>query len=384
MLKEQISAERTPEEAGKANNVVQPEHVTRQPGYRALQESRQESCKRMQECWEAQWQEFLKALQAPHSAWGNLQLSEATLGSDTKAFLASFEQVAEACRWPRGEWVARLLPALNEKAEQVFGSLEASDKDNYGKVKAAILRGDAMRREMQRQQFWQFCCQEVEDPRRVYNQLQELCCQWLKPEKHTKEQILDLLILEQFLACLPVDLRSWIQAVGPDSCSQAVALADDCLMRRREAEMRKWLGSVKEEHIDSLEAHEESLGTAHRQIYKEAKQNGSGIQCPDHSSSSLPPGQEMTEAGLTKDTEVTLHLVEQTPTELGQWSVLWQVLHEDGGDVQSPGGLLVLKSETSSHLEKEAEMSIHLPVKSERFTDQNSRRMRIKNLNTKD
>ncbi|XP_053148771.1 zinc finger and SCAN domain-containing protein 12-like isoform X2 [Hemicordylus capensis] len=371
MLKEQMLAETTPEGARKTDNVVQREHTT---GWKL------ELGKGMQERWEAQWQEFLKTLQPIHTGWGNHVMTETTPWNDTKAFLASFEHVAEACRWPRGEWAARLLPALSGEAEQAFSLLEAKDKEDYGKVKAAILRGDAMRRETQRQHFRQFCCQQVEDPRRVCSQLQELCCQWLKPEKHTKEQILELLILEQFLASLPEELQSWIRAGGPDSCSQAVALAEDFLMSQREAETGKWQGSMKEECImDSLEAEEEPLDAVQSQIYKEAKQNGSRMLCPGHSSSSLPPeGQEMTEAGLAKglmnlkETDVSLHMVEQTPIHAGQQTMFWQVLQEDGGNVQPLEGLLVPKSNITSHSPKEEELFIQSPEESEKFLGQDS------------
>ncbi|XP_053148759.1 zinc finger protein 397-like isoform X4 [Hemicordylus capensis] len=326
-----------------------------QPAWRASREGRQELGKEMQERWEAQWQGFLKTLQAPHLAWGSPQLPETTPWDDTKTFLTSFEQVAEACRWPREEWTTRLLPALSGEAEEAFSSLEARDKEDYGKVKAAILRGDAMRRETQRQHFRQFCCQQVEDPRRVCSQLQELCCQWLKPEKHTKEQILELLILEQFLASLPVEIQSWIRAGGPDSCSQAVALAEDFLMSQREAESGKWQALLEEEEkecVGSLQAKEKHPDTVQGQSYKEAKQNGdgemnllgSGVQCPSHSIALLPPErQELAEPGLTegltdlKKTGVSLHMVERTPTQPGQGTTFWKVFPEDGGTVDSSG-----------------------------------------------
>uniref|UniRef100_A0A670ZHY8 SCAN box domain-containing protein n=1 Tax=Pseudonaja textilis TaxID=8673 RepID=A0A670ZHY8_PSETE len=105
--------------------------------------------------------------------------------------------------------------------------------------------GEALRMEMQRQHFRQFCCQEVADPRRIHSQLQELCRQWLRPERRTKEQILELLILEQFLASLPPELRSWIQARRPESCSQAVALVEDFL-RSQEQTKLTWKVSIKE------------------------------------------------------------------------------------------------------------------------------------------
>ncbi|XP_077787041.1 methylenetetrahydrofolate reductase (NADPH)-like [Podarcis muralis] len=66
--------------------------------------------------------------------------------------------------WPKGEWAARLLPALRGGAEWAFGSLEASDREDYGKVKAAILRGDTTAQEKQQRQqhFRRFCYQEAE------------------------------------------------------------------------------------------------------------------------------------------------------------------------------------------------------------------------------
>ncbi|XP_063152298.1 zinc finger protein 397-like [Candoia aspera] len=193
---------------------------------------------RMEERWEAQWQEFLRTL---HPGGGNpVRMAEASPWEDPKAFLASFEQVATACRWPRGEWAARLLPALSGGVEEAFRALEAGDQEDYGKVKAAILRGEALRTEAQRQHFRQFCCQEVGDPRRIHSQLQELCRQWLRPERRTKEQILELLILEQFLASLPPELRSWIQARRPDTCSQVVALVEDFLQSQQKGPPKKY------------------------------------------------------------------------------------------------------------------------------------------------
>ncbi|XP_066473014.1 SCAN domain-containing protein 3-like [Tiliqua scincoides] len=262
----------------------------------------------MQQRWEAQWQQFL------HSAWGSPPVPDPTPWDDAKAFLASFEQVAEACRWPRGEWVAWLMPALSGEAQQAISLLEARDKEDYGKVKAAILRDGALRREAQRQHFRQFCCQELEDPRKMYVQIQALCCQWLKPERHTKEEILELLVLEQFLASLPVEAQSWIRAGGPDSCAQAVALLEDFLMSRREAEMETgtWQEPLQDLAVVFLDAQEECLDMVQGEIskeyaemFKDTKQSvdgqdsvpGIGIAHP--TLLLLPEDQDRSEAELT-------------------------------------------------------------------------------------
>lgn len=81
--------------------------------------------------------------------------------------------------------------------------------------------------EVARQRFRGFRFEEVAGPREALAQLRELCCQWLQPEVHSKEQVLELLVLEQFLGVLPQKLRLWVESQHPEDCQEAVALVED-------------------------------------------------------------------------------------------------------------------------------------------------------------
>uniref|UniRef100_A0A8D1ZI85 SCAN box domain-containing protein n=1 Tax=Sus scrofa TaxID=9823 RepID=A0A8D1ZI85_PIG len=83
------------------------------------------------------------------------------------------------------------------------------------------------RLEMFRQRFRQFGYHDTPGPREALSQLRVLCCEWLRPEIHTKEQILELLVLEQFLTILPQELQAWVQEHCPESAEEAVTLLED-------------------------------------------------------------------------------------------------------------------------------------------------------------
>uniref|UniRef100_A0A8C6ABP0 Zinc finger with KRAB and SCAN domains 2 n=1 Tax=Marmota marmota marmota TaxID=9994 RepID=A0A8C6ABP0_MARMA len=72
--------------------------------------------------------------------------------------------------------------------------------------------------------FRQFSYEDVTGPHEAFSKLWELCCRWLKPEIRSKEQILELLVIEQFLTILPEKIQVWAQKQYPESGEEAVAL----------------------------------------------------------------------------------------------------------------------------------------------------------------
>lgn len=77
-----------------------------------------------------------------------------------------------------------------------------------------------------RQNFRNFPYPDLAGPRKALNQLRELCLKWLRPEIHSKEQILELLVLEQFLTVLPGEIQARVREQQPESGEEAVVLVE--------------------------------------------------------------------------------------------------------------------------------------------------------------
>uniref|UniRef100_A0ABM5FGP6 Uncharacterized protein isoform X1 n=1 Tax=Pogona vitticeps TaxID=103695 RepID=A0ABM5FGP6_9SAUR len=351
------------EAPGKVDHIIQGTSLKEFLGQTTLQNGKLPPLERLPQLWVAQRQEFLRVLDHHHLGWENPTVAKLGPWDDAKAFLASFEQVAEACRWPRGEWAARLLPALSGEAKGAFSSLEAGDREDYEKVKAAILRIEANRMETLRQHFRQFRYQGVEDPQRIYGQLRELCHRWLKPERHSKEQILELLILEQFLAILPLEMQANVKSWDADTDSQMLVEG----FRRHSQEAKTWEWQVPLDEVSVSPS--STVETTESRIYAEAKEKinkdlcllgeANGITAPDHPNSVLPPEeQDVAEAGLAEgsvplnDVAGALDNTEWSTLNPTQGTMHWEVMQENSEDISSLGGFVIPKPEAVSQMEQ--------------------------------
>ncbi|XP_008119610.2 zinc finger and SCAN domain-containing protein 20 [Anolis carolinensis] len=213
---------------------------------------------RLAQSWEVQWHDVPKAV----PQWESPKVPKTMRWEVSKSALVPSEVASDFSPASQAEAAVILSP-------EVLRGQDTGDGQGTNTE-------DVASTEVRRQCFRLFRYKEEEGPRQVCGQLHNLCCRWLTPESCTKEQILDQLILEQFLTVLPLEMQSWVREGSPESCHQAVALAEDFLRGQQEAE--RWEGQellAPAEVSVSFSATDEAAS----ELYTEVKQevdNGDG------------------------------------------------------------------------------------------------------------
>nr|XP_044989360.1 zinc finger protein 446 isoform X1 [Jaculus jaculus]XP_044989361.1 zinc finger protein 446 isoform X1 [Jaculus jaculus] len=186
--------------------------------------------------------------------------------------------------------------------------------------------------EAARLQFRGFCYKEVAGPREALAHLRELCRQWLRPESCSKEQMLELLVLEQFLGVLPPEIQSWVRGQRPGSPEEAAALVEG--LQQDPEQLLGWITAhiLKPKMLLGVQKTEESLETHHTSETMEPAETG--------------PGEEPQDSRMDGSAQLTCTVKEEPST--------------DGQEMASPSPLLPAKS-LEGHLghEEAASTSFH-------------------------
>ncbi len=146
---------------------------------------------------------------------------------DPEAFLDLFEKTAEACGWPQMDWPVRLIPLLTGEAQLAAQQLPVQNLLVYDDLKRAILQRVGQSPEQHRQRFRSLELGENGWPFTMAHQLRDACRRWLLAGDSDVEQIIDRVVLEQFIARLPQKTAQWVQCHRPASLDLAIQLAKD-------------------------------------------------------------------------------------------------------------------------------------------------------------
>ncbi len=149
---------------------------------------------------------------------------------DPEAFVDLFEKIAEACGWARAHWSVRLIPLLTGEAQVAAQQLPVANLLAYDDLKRAILQRVGWSPEQHRQRFHSVELGDNGRPFVLAQQLRDACRKWLMAEPRDVEGVIDLVVLEQFIARLPRRTAEWVQCHHPTSLMQAIQLEEDHLV----------------------------------------------------------------------------------------------------------------------------------------------------------
>ncbi|XP_003218086.3 zinc finger protein ZFP2 [Anolis carolinensis] len=216
-----------------------------------------------EQVWEAQWQAFLKAMEPSPSHTSKPQVPETAVSEDDKSEKSSSMGPKEARD--------RYLRSFSEKIQLTQGLLHLREKSIDEETEPPSAG-------VSRRRFRQFSYPEAMDPLLVYVQLWKLCCQWLKPEKHTKVEILELVILEQFIAILPQEIQDRMKEHSPETCAQAVVLVKEFLRTQHErgSSEEQGPGLCQEVDVSFSSGRKNILENPQTKIWNIVKEGGEG------------------------------------------------------------------------------------------------------------
>ena len=123
-------------------------------------------------------------------------------------------------------WSFQLAPYLTGKAQQAYAALPPDEAKTYSTVKEAILRRYDIHEETYRQRFRKLRPKGGESPQELITRLKDLATRWARESK-SRDELLDLIVREQFLAILPEDARVAVIERQPKDCEEAGRVASN-------------------------------------------------------------------------------------------------------------------------------------------------------------
>ena len=150
-------------------------------------------------------------------------------GEDIATYLTRFERVAELLQLDLGMYAVRLGCLLTGKAAELYVSLSPEITSDYDALKKSLLAGFKETSDGYRLDFRSTKIRDGENYAQFAVHLTRLFQSWLETSSVQEDfdSLKNFMVLDQFLASLSPDLRTFIKEHRPSSLDSAVQLADN-------------------------------------------------------------------------------------------------------------------------------------------------------------
>ena len=143
-------------------------------------------------------------------------------------YFCAFERIARAVNWPREFWSLLLHCKLTGRAQDICSALSVEESLDYDVVKAAILSGFELVPEHYRQKFRSAYKSPTQSFVEFGREKATLFKKWCNASNvHTFEQLSELILLEDFKACIPERIVIYLEEQKVNSIAKASVRADE-------------------------------------------------------------------------------------------------------------------------------------------------------------
>ena len=165
--------------------------------------------------------------------------------ANVDGYFAHFERTALNLGWPKECWSMLLQTVLTGKAQRAYATLPTENCADYELVKAAVLKSFELVPEAYRQKFRTQRKTEnqsyVEFLREKENALDKWCDS--KRIDGDAEKLRQLILAEEFLNCVPEEVRVHLSERKTDVTYEMAALADEYILTHRKTKEKPYTGS---------------------------------------------------------------------------------------------------------------------------------------------
>ncbi len=171
-------------------------------------------------------------LAASVSALG-AQLPKLQEDDDIENYLTTFERLAQVYRWPREEWAVHLILLLTGKAITLFVAMSPASMMDYVSLKQVVLKKYEISTETYRLRFRALDTSADETPVELFFRIKDLFSKWVRFDASTKMDIMETLVLEQYMRVLLPELRTWVKERNPATAAEAASLMEAYIAARK-------------------------------------------------------------------------------------------------------------------------------------------------------
>ena len=139
--------------------------------------------------------------------------------------------------WPQDAWMLLLQSVLVGKAWEVYSAMSIAQSSQYNHVKTAILKAYELVPEGYHQNFRNYKKGEKQTYIEFAREKEALFDRWCSFREVTGqfEKLRQLVLVEEFKACVPVNIKTYIDEQKATTLQQAAVLADDYSLTHRSA-----------------------------------------------------------------------------------------------------------------------------------------------------